>query len=69
MSDEVSERAVAKPVKLVRCSVRSLVPSFILRDRVRQIPRLLKRANRSRTRPAADKGLQVQRKWTLYVSF
>ena len=42
MSDEVSQRAVAKPVKLVRCSVWSLAPLFILRDSVRQIPRLLR---------------------------
>jgi hypothetical protein len=34
MSDEASQRAVAKPVNLVRCSVWSLAPLFILRDSV-----------------------------------
>jgi hypothetical protein len=38
MSDEVSQRSVAKPVNWVRCSVYSLAPFFILRGRVRKIP-------------------------------
>jgi hypothetical protein len=41
----------------------------ILRDSVRQIPRLLNRGFRSRTRPVVDKGLQVQRKWVPCISF
>jgi hypothetical protein len=69
VSDEVSQRSVAKPVNWVRCSVYSLAPLFILCGRVRKIPRLLNRAIRSRTRPVVDKGLQVQRKWVPCISF
>jgi hypothetical protein len=69
MSDEASQRAVAKPVNWVRYSVCSLAPLLILCDSVRAIPRLLKRIIRSRTRPVADNGRQVQRKRVPWVSF
>ena len=42
---------------------------FILRDRVRKIPRLLNRNIRLKARPVVDKGLQVQRKRASCVSF
>ena len=69
MSDEASQQTVAELVNGVRRSVCSLAPLFILRDSVREIPRLLKRAIRSRTRPAVDKRLQVQRKCAPCVFF
>ena len=69
LSDETSQRTVAKPVNWVRCSVCLLVPLFILRDSVTAISRLPKRAIRSRARPVADKGLQVERKGAPCVSF
>ena len=69
ISDEASQRVVAKPINLVRCSVWSLVPLFILRDSPRKIPRLPQQVIRSRTRPVADNGRQVQRKRVLCVSF
>ena len=42
MSDGASQRTVAKPVIWVRCSVCSLGPLVMLRDSVREIPKLLK---------------------------
>ena len=69
ISNEASQRSVSRAVNWVRYSVCSLAPLFILRDRVRRIPRLLKRSIRSRARQVVDKSLQVERKRVPCVSF
>jgi hypothetical protein len=69
MSDEASQRSVAKPVNWVRCSVCSLAPLFILRRSVKERPNLQLPSKSGKTTPVADKSPQVQRKWTLCVCF
>ena len=69
MSDEASQRTVSRSVNWVREPVCSLALLFTLRDSERKIPRLLKRAIRSRTRLVVDKRPQVQRKRAPCVSF
>ena len=69
MSDEVSQRTVAKPVNWVRCSVCSLALLLILRRSVKDIPRLQTPTESAKMLLIADKSPQVQRKWTLCVSF
>jgi hypothetical protein len=69
MSDQASQRSIAKPVIWVRCSVCSLAPLFILRRSVKERPNLQIPSKSGKTTPVADKSPQVQRKWTLCVCF
>ena len=65
MSDEAYQRAVAKPVNLVRCSVCLLAPLFILCRSLKEIPRLQSPPMSIKMLLVVDKSPQVQRKWTV----